>query len=248
MNDGPAPRALIIYHEDAVSSGFVGARLLERGVDVQTHVTVPDQQRPDRPAEFPDHADFDLIVPMGSYWSVYDHDTIGTWIDDEIELLRRAHESGTAVLGICFGGQALAKALGGSVQPAATTEIGWYEIAPTGAELPIPSGPWLEWHHDCFTPPPGSTLLATTPDAPQLFRHGRSVGTQFHPEITVELVADWLGAANPDYLETHGVRGDEFLDGVKLHEADNRMNCSALIDWFLDDVAELPTPVKPRLP
>ncbi|MDG2114264.1 MAG: aminotransferase [Actinomycetota bacterium] len=237
-----APRALIIYHEDAVSPGFVGTRLAERGVDFEVHVTVPDQKHPDRPAAFPDHAGYDLIVPMGSAWSVYDHSTIGSWIDDEIELLRRAHHDGVSVLGICFGGQALAKALGGSVEPAETTEIGWYEITSTDGPLPISAGPWLEWHHDCFTTPPASTLLATTPNAPQLFREDHSVGTQFHPEITVELAADWLSTASDEYLVSNGVDAQQFLRTVKSHEAANRANCSALIDWFLDDVARLVAP------
>jgi GMP synthase-like glutamine amidotransferase len=237
---GHAPRALIISHEDASGGGLVENRLRERGVEIDVHVVVPDRNRPDLPAPFPDLDAYDLIVPMGSYWSVHDDATIGSWIHEEIELLRRTHERGIPVLGICFGGQALAAALGGSVEPAPRTELGWFTIRAEAGPLPIPDGPWLEWHHDRFTPPPHGELLASTPDAPQLFRQDHSVGTQFHPEINVDLVDEWLEGATDEYLASHGVTRDGIRESVAVHETANRVNCAALVDWFLDDVARLP--------
>ena len=73
-------RALVISHEDASGSGFVGERLAERGLEVVVHVVVGDPADPSRAAGFPDHADYDVVVVMGAYWSVYDTDTIGAWI------------------------------------------------------------------------------------------------------------------------------------------------------------------------
>ena len=242
MNPASPPRALVISHEDASGSGFVGERLAQRGYQVETHVVVPDPTQPGQATMFPDQAEFDVVVVMGSYWSVYDTESIGGWISDEIELIASAHAADTPVLGICFGGQALAAALGGSVQKADVTEIGWYEIDPTTADAPFPRGPWLEWHHDCFTLPPGAELLATTPDAPQLFRIGRSLGTQFHPEINVELATEWLEAATDEYLAAHGVSREAILADVAAHEDANRINAYALVDWFLDDVARLTHP------
>ena len=232
-------RALVICHEDTVGAGFVEQRLRERGFDLTVHVVVRDPQRPDLASPFPDRRGHDLVVAMGSTFSVYDIDTIGAWIGDEIEFLRQAHHAGTPVLGICFGGQALAKALGGGVLKAEVTELGWYEIAPTHRGAPFPVGPWLEWHHDCFTVPAEAELLASTPAAPQLFRLGKSLGTQFHPEISVELMTGWLSMAPDEYLAEHGVNRDDLLAGVVRHEAQNRVNCYALVDWFLAEVAEL---------
>ncbi len=230
-------KALVICHEDTLGAGHVEARLRERGLDVAVLTLVPDATRPDRPAALPDHRDYDIVVSMGSAWSVYDDDTIGAWIHDEVDLLRDAHDSGTPALGICFGGQALAAALGGEVTKADVTEMGWFEIEAVGDALPIPTGPWLEWHHDCFVPPPGAELLATTPDAPQLFRMGRSVGTQFHPEISPELMTGWLQMAPDDYLAEHGATREKLLGDVQAREINNRDNCHALVDWFVDEVA-----------
>lgn len=232
-------KALLIAHEDSSGGGFVSERLEQRGLEVHLHVVVPQIDRPDLPAPFPDRNNFDLLVVLGSAWAVYDTDTIGEWIDEEIELIRSAHEAAQPVLGICFGGQALAAALGGSVAKADTTELGWFEIESTGGRLPISAGPWLEWHHDRFTPPPGAEVLARTDAAPQLFRVGNSVGTQFHPEINTPLVQEWLTFAPVEYLAEHGWTREQIAADVASHEDQNRINCFQLVDWFLDDISGL---------
>ena len=229
-------KALVVTHEETSRPGFVGDRLVERGIDLHVHVMVPDTSQPAEFHSLPgDH--FDVLVVTGSYFSVYE-DAIKPWIGAELDLIRRSHDRGTPVLGICFGGQALAAALGGSVDRSPETEIGWYRIsAPNGVDLPISAGPWMEWHHDRFHLPPGAELLASTEICPQLFRMDRSVGTQFHPEISVELASEWLSAASDDYLASVGVVREEMLAAIARNEAANRRNCFELVDWFLDDVA-----------
>ena len=230
-------KALIVSHEAGTRPGFVGDRLAERSVVCHSHVMVPDTTKPDRFEPLPPD-DFDCLVILGSYWSVYE-DAVSGWIGDELDLIRRSHDNRTPVLGICFGGQALAAALGGTVERSHETEIGWYRISPAeGVELPISAGPWMEWHHDRFTLPPDAELLASTEACPQLFRTGRSVGTQFHPEISVELASDWMREATDTYLESCGVTREGILADVARNEAANRRNCFDLVDWFLDDVAQ----------
>ncbi|WP_419841072.1 type 1 glutamine amidotransferase [Candidatus Poriferisodalis sp.] len=229
-------RALVVTHEETSRPGLVGERLVERGVELCVHVMVPDHTRPADFQPLPD-AECDLLVVTGSYWSVYE-EAIKPWIDAELDLIRQAHGRGTPVLGICFGGQALAAALGGSVDRSPETEIGWYRISPPpGAALPISDGPWMEWHHDRFHMPEGAELLASTAICPQLFRMGRSVGTQFHPEINVALATEWLDAASDDYLDSVGVVREDILADMARNEAANRRNCFDFVDWFLDDVA-----------
>src|SRR6476661_5273663 len=50
------------------------------------------------------------------------------WGDEEVELLRGAVADGVPVLGLCFGGQALAAALGAPVRRAARGEVGWADV------------------------------------------------------------------------------------------------------------------------
>ena len=98
----------------------MGERFAERGYDATEFVVVPEDRFHDPGVEvsFPDPAAFDVIVPLGAIWSAYDHDRIGSWLAPELDMLRTAHERGIPVLGICFGGQALAAALGGKVEAA----------------------------------------------------------------------------------------------------------------------------------
>ncbi len=50
------------------------------------------------------------------------------WLQPEIAWVREAVDRDIPVLGICFGGQLLARALGGSVAPGPKAEIGWTPI------------------------------------------------------------------------------------------------------------------------
>ena len=236
------PRALVIAHEPMGTSGLIGGRLAQRGYDVHTHVVTSDLDRPNEAAPFPDAAGYDVLVPMGSIRSLTNTAEIDNWIFDELEMVRAAHHRGMPVLGVCFGGQLLAAALGGSVEQAPVTEIGWYKIhepdgSANGARNPLGTGPWFQWHHDRFIPPPQAEVLAVNENAVQLFRLGRCIGTQFHPEVTYSQVESFLWDADKEYLTGHGVSRELLLEDVRRHEHRNARQCAALVDWFLDEVA-----------
>jgi GMP synthase (glutamine-hydrolysing) len=110
------------------------------------------------------------------------------------DLLRLAAR-GTPVLGVCFGHQLLADALGGVVERNPRgPEIGTREVELTdaGRADPLLAGlpsrlPVQQLHEDhVVAPPPGAVLLATSAHAPvQAFAHGRRLrAVQFHPEFT----------------------------------------------------------------
>lgn len=230
-------RALVLAHEPDGGACRVEERLVERGVTVDTHVITSDFDRPNDPAPFPELDGYDLLVPMGSVRSLTRKDEIGTWIHDELKMIRSAHAAGLPVLGVCFGGQLIAEALGGSVEPAPVTEIGWFEIGDGDVPNPVGPGPWLEWHHDRFIPPPGAEVLAHNDAGVQLIRVGRTVGTQFHPEVDVGHVTTFLESTPDDYLATHGVTKAGLLADTRRYESANIRQCHALVDWFLDEVA-----------
>jgi len=230
-------RALVLAHEPDGLANRVEERLRQRGFEVDTHIVTNDYDRPNDAARLPTLDGYDLLVPMGSVRSLTDKAPISSWINDEIDLVRSAHESETPVLGVCFGGQIIAEALGGSVELAPVTEIGWTTIDDGDEPNPVGPGPWMEWHHDRFIPPPEATVLARTEHAVQLIRLGRTVGTQFHPEVDVAHISGFLESAADDYLMSHGVTREQLIADATEHEAANIEQCHRLVDWFLDEVA-----------
>ena len=173
-------RALVVEHQPDAPAGYIGERAEYHGYRLEVVRAAP--------GAFPDPAGYDLVITLGSGEAAYD-DTV-PFLADELDLLHRADDAGVPVLGICFGAQALARALGGHVRPGDGPEIGWTEVDTDIPEL-VPPGPWLVWHFDVFTPPVHATELARTPVGSQAFVHGPHLGVQFHPEATPSSVDNW---------------------------------------------------------
>jgi GMP synthase-like glutamine amidotransferase len=236
-------RALFVQQDHVSPVGPVGERFAARGYDVEEFLVVPPESfaEPGVEVSFPDPLDYDVLVPMGAPWSVYDEATIGAWVLEEIGVLRRAHDAGVPILGICFGGQALATALGGTVERAPEPEIGWYTIETDEPDL-VEAGPWFQWHHDRWTPPPGARSFARTALAPQAFVLGRSMGVQFHPELVGSMLAGWLDNGGAAYLTEHGLDPETMVERTAREEGAAIERSHRLVDRFLDQVALAPVP------
>jgi GMP synthase-like glutamine amidotransferase len=136
----------------------------------------------------PDARDYTAIASLGCRYCPADTDV--PQVAGELKLIEQAVEHDVPVLGLCFGGQVLARVLGGDIERAPTPELGWRTID-SDEPSAVPAGPWLLWHYERFTTPPGAREIARTKDAIQAFRYGRHLGVQFHPESTVDIVAGW---------------------------------------------------------
>lgn len=182
---------LFLRNDPTAPAALLGDVFVESGFDVATLDVVPadDPDDPIRDVTFPEPGRYDVIVPLGARWSAYDDDV--PWIAAEMDMLRRALDCGAGVLGVCFGGQILARALGGTVSRSPHPEIGWCAVDTDDAAL-VPGGPWFQWHFDRLTAPPGATVVARNSSATQAFVRGRALGLQFHPEVDVALVDQWI--------------------------------------------------------
>ncbi len=230
-----------MVQQDHVSPpGPVGEAFAAHGYDVEEFLVVPAGRFADPGVDvtFPDPLRYDAVVPMGAPWSVTSPHIAG-WVTAELDLLRRAHAGGVPVLGICFGGQALAAALGGAVTRSPRVEIGWVSVQTDDPELVSP-GPWFQWHEDRWTPPPGARDIARTAVAPQAFVLGRSLGVQFHPELTASQLEGWLANGGDAYLAAAGVDAGALLAATRAEAPAAAARTRSLVDAFLARVATAP--------
>lgn len=152
---------------------------------------------------FPDDPTaFDGVMITGSPASV--HDNV-PWIARLEEMIRQMVGQGVPVFGACFGHQAIAKALGGTV---GYNPDGWaLGLVETRV---IDPAPWMgdtqrfalyAAHKEQVTQPPaGVRILTETPGCPVGgFAIGRHVyTTQYHPEIGPQFMSDLLDEMSGD--------------------------------------------------
>jgi GMP synthase-like glutamine amidotransferase len=226
----PALRALILQHEEPTPPGLVTQWLADHRAEVdRLRIDVDDREV--------EATEYDLIVSLGSEFAAFDDSK--PFVPREARLLRRAVDRDVPVLGLCFGGQMLARVLGGEVFRGTESEIGWLPVRTRDPEL-VPEGPWFQWHFDTFTVPPGARVVAETDVGPQAFVAGRSLGLQFHPELTQEIMDDWVRVYRHE-LDADGVDPDALLEETRrLMPESNRM-ARQLLRRYLSDVAGVDT-------
>lgn len=139
----------------------------------------------------------DAYLCTGSRWSVYED---VPWIHDLKTFVRRVYETHTPFIGICFGHQVMAAALGGNVEK---SNYGW-GVGVQDLEI-LQTETWMQpaqqtlklhyMHQDQVTRlPENSVLLGRSEHCPVgAFRVGETMlGIQAHPEFTHEYSATLL--------------------------------------------------------
>jgi len=149
---------------------------------------------------------FSGIVFLGSDASVNDR---LPWIERELRLADDALASDVPVLGHCFGGQLLARALGATVQKSPWPNIGWTRLRVTpaarslfGANTQVLA---FNWHYETFAIPQGATrILFGEHCLNKGFIHGQHLAFQSHLEVTEEIVRAWCAAHRAELAAAHG--------------------------------------------
>ena len=230
MSSGAAAalRVLILQHEEPTPPGHVTEWLQGHGAEMEVlRIDLEDPKfAPGR---------FDLIVSLGSEFAAYDD--AHEFVKREARLMRRAVDANVPILGLCFGGQMLARVLGGKVYRGSQCEIGWLPVRTEDPDL-VPVGPWFQWHFDVIDAPPGATVIAETDLGTQAFVAGRSLGLQFHPEVTPEIMDEWVRAYRHE-LDAEGVDADALLEETRRRAQDSKRTSWQLLEGYLEWVAEL---------
>jgi GMP synthase (glutamine-hydrolysing) len=186
-------KVLAVVHGDEVRSGVFADPIVAGGHELEEW-SIARSPAPSRPLEAYDAA----IVFGGSMHA--DEEATHPWLREEKGLLRRFLDAGTPVLGVCLGAQLVAHAAGAWVGRAREPEIGWHEVelTPAAASDPLFARlprrfQALQWHYYAFEVPDGAVELARSPVCSQAFRLGDLAwGVQFHPEVTLAMVEQWL--------------------------------------------------------
>lgn len=235
-------RALFIEHDHISLGGPIWRSLEKHGYEIERFLIVPEENydSPNVTTTFPNFNEYDLLVPMGAPYGAYEDDRIGNWLLPELEKLKAAHNAGIPILGICFGGQLMARALGGSVAKAPKAEVGWYSIESDDETL-ISKGPWFEYHWDRWTLPKAAQEIARSEIASQAFVMGRTLGLQFHPEIDPTVLEAWLGMdGGCAEVESVGVDVDQLRKETREIQPASDKRAFELVETFLRRVATAP--------
>jgi len=205
-------QVLVVENSPLAPIGHFGAWLERRHGAVLRTLAGPDL-----PEDWMPEAD--LLVTLGSPKAAYDADA---WIARQRASLARWIAAERPAIGICFGAQMIASAIGGSVAPTGTFHEGWMETAEVSAlevSASVWRGPWIRWHGDHVALPAEAEVLARSEGTIQAFRHRRALGVQFHPEANAGCIADWIGFTPPERLAAKGLRPEALLALTRERDA-----------------------------
>jgi GMP synthase-like glutamine amidotransferase len=216
-------RVAIVENTRITHHGQVGVALHEQAALI-------DLYKPWSGQPLPGTVDADALVVFGGEQSARDDHT-HPYLPALARLMADYTAMDRPVLGICLGGQLLARAFGADNHLGTAPEFGWVDVSLTeaGRADPVLSTvpeqfPIFQWHSDTFTLPAGAVHLAASPMAAnQAFRIGRATyGTQFHFEASRSVVRDWsatfpeaIDRMLPDWAARH-----PDLDATRGAEAD----------------------------
>jgi GMP synthase-like glutamine amidotransferase len=232
-------RVAVLRHHDQDDAGFVGEAFEASGATLSSHL-YPDRSLPDLDG-------VGHVVVLGSLWSVYDEANVGHWVGPELAWLAEANDRGIGVLGICFGAQLLAAALGGRVEPSPRLEIGWTGVEPVvsapgphhrASSIDVPPsavapGPWMEFHGDRCVVPPGAVVIAESTLCVQAFTIGHCLAVQFHPEVDASQLQRWLDDGSRDTVVAAGLDPEELVARTRAEEAPARRRAADLVAAYL---------------
>ena len=228
-------RVLIVQNDETETLGLYVRYLLKKGIEHEVfHAYDMEIDDP-----FPSTCDYDAFIIGPTPISANSVDQHG-FLRKEWGFLGEVIESGKPCLGVCCGGQMLARRLGAEVRKSPEKEVGGYKVRLTEAGKldPLFVGfpqefPVFHWHNDTFEVPPGGELLVEgDPCSTQAFGWKNLRGIIFHLEIDGSEAECWTSAYQAE-LDTVGKMREQVIRECREREPEMRMLAHRLINNFL---------------
>jgi len=156
--------------------------------------------RPDLGEALPNPASLSAAILSGSWAMVTDH---AEWSERSAAWIRSAMDHQLPLLGVCYGHQLMAYALGGVVDDNPRGWEGGLQQVTRHADcagdplltiLPAQFSAWLSHRQSVLQPPEGARVIASSAlDDCQIVRYSpQALSVQFHPEFTLEIMTACL--------------------------------------------------------
>ncbi len=237
---------LTIEHEGTTGAGRLARVFRDHGFRFDVRRLGPH----DEPTNLPvDTDDFEGLLLMGGLPNISDNPP---WLSRVTQLIRHAHARELPVIGVCFGAQLVAQALGGQVSKMEKPEFGYapVHINPLGQVETIFAGvPWSapQFHAhgaEVSQLPEGGVLLASSDACKvQAYRVGiRTYAFQFHFEADRPMREEMMdnGAAA---MEALGLTRED----IAAQEAEFDARCARAADRLCGNLVTYLFPLSSRL-
>ena len=227
---------LVLQHIECEDLGTIANAMSQRGIGYKYVRLFDGEPVPSDPGNYSG------MIILGGPMNVYEEDKF-PYLKDEDILIKKAVKNDMPVLGICLGGQLIAKATGAKVKKGTKKEIGWYDLKLTKdsrQDKVFNSLPGtikvFQWHGDTFDIPDGAVHLAGSGlFSNQAYRVGSSIyGLQFHLEVTQEMINRWISEYEEELSTLDYINAGRIISDTPVY-IDNLNRCAELFfDKFFE--------------
>lgn len=227
---------LVLQHIECEDLGTIANAMSQRGIGYKYVRLFDGEPVPSDPGNYSG------LIILGGPMNVYEEDKF-PYLKDEDILIKKAVKNDMPVLGICLGGQLIAKATGAKVKKGTKKEIGWYDLKLTKdsrQDKVFNSLPGtikvFQWHGDTFDIPDGAVHLAGSElFSNQAYRVGSSIyGLQFHLEVTQKMINRWISEYKEELSTLDYINAGRIISDTPAY-IDNLNRCAELFfDKFFE--------------